>query len=86
MSENNTTTTEQQAPAAVRSRDGLSGVRPHLPAPHSICAGKFRLTNFRPGKVGEPGKYWLDSADGEGMETSEDKIEAMLADFIRREF
>jgi hypothetical protein len=80
------TTTERESDSGIGSSKLLSGVRPHLPAPHSICAGKFRLTNFRPGKVGEPGKYWLDSADGEGLETSEDKIEAMLADFFRRQF
>jgi len=46
----------------------------------AIDIGQFRLVNFA------EGKFWLTNADGEGMETSEAKIEAMLKEFFEREF
>jgi len=33
-----------------------------------------------------PGKYWLEHPEGEGMETSEEKVAAMLKEFFDREF
>lgn len=52
-----------------------------FPPLNGIQAGKYKLTTMR-----ESGKFWLENGDGEGMETSEDKIATMLANFFRREF
>ena len=49
------------------------------PAP-SIKAGPYTLTRYK------PGKFWLDNGEGEGMETSELKVENLLGEFFKREF
>jgi hypothetical protein len=46
----------------------------------AIVAGGYSIHQF------EPGKYWLENPDGEGMETSEERVKAMLKEFFEREF
>lgn len=46
----------------------------------TIVAGKYELRKWL------PGKFWLSNGEGEGMETSEAKIEKMLDSFFKREF
>jgi hypothetical protein len=64
----------------------IQAMRVQTPMPGKVFAGKYMLANYRPAKVGEPGKYWLENGEGEGMETSEEKIEAMFAEFFSKEF
>jgi hypothetical protein len=59
---------------------------PHYADLDKLNAGSMSIRQTRPSRVGEPGKYWIQNGDGEGLETSESKIEAMLAEFFRREF
>jgi hypothetical protein len=46
----------------------------------SLCIGKFSLRNYA------PGKFWLENTCGEGMETSEAKIEELLSGLFKREY
>lgn len=65
--------------SAAVARIALRSVGASAPAP-SIKAGPYTLTHY------ETGKFWLDNGEGEGMETSELKVENLLGEFFKREF
>lgn len=44
--------------------------------------GKIGVTRL----PGRPGKLWLTNEHGEGMETFESKLGAVLAEYFKREF
>lgn len=46
----------------------------------ALIAGGYSIHQY------EPGKYWLENEHGEGTETSEEKVAAMLKEFFDREF
>ena len=51
---------------------------------------QIRMINFGPFELstmpGSPGRVWIQKEDGEGMETSEVKLAALLEKFWREEF
>jgi hypothetical protein len=59
---------------------------PQIPRPGVVFAGRYKLANYRTTKVGEPGKYWIENGEGEGMEASEKDIEEMFAKFFKENF
>jgi len=58
----------------------LKKLQVHAPQSIGVRVGPFTVS------ASEPGKVWIQHADGEGMQTTEAKLAAVLEKFWREEF